>query len=103
MKCGYLNFSSCVVAQPVDWLLPPTAFGLSGFLGESSISHRELHTDLPSPRAAWLTPGIQPIPRAAWWAILLLPQFFRIQPSFLQRSHADGSIRNELPRKFMFS
>src|SRR5438874_4130953 len=56
--------------------------GLSGFLGAGPISHRELHTDLPSPRAAWPTPGIQPIPRAAWRTILLLSQFFRIQPSF---------------------
>ena len=28
---------------------------------------------------------------------------FESQSSFLQRSHGDGSIQKELPRKFMFS
>ena len=37
-ECGYLNFPSCVVAQPVDWLLPPTSScGLSVFRGEAPI------------------------------------------------------------------
>ena len=38
----YLNFSSCVVAQRVDWLLPPAPFcGLRtvGFLGEGPSSN----------------------------------------------------------------